>query len=203
MWMTPARRKWTMASPSVWAGGTWKALTSSPLICRVTASLKVTTGSAFAGEGGNFMPIASMNCSVLRRRRTLSWATMRAPASPRSLFPPEWSGCQWVLRMKRTGRSLIAATAALTLGVMGAHSSSTRKTPSAPAETPMLPPAPASTQTPSATFSVLIWTFSKSGPCALEGAASAATSNIGTATTTRRLINARRGGRSPSGLGGP
>src|SRR5947208_6067907 len=45
--------------------------------------------------------------------------------------------------------------------------------PSAPTETPMLPPAPASTQIPSATFSVLIWTFSKSGPCAAAGAAKA------------------------------
>src|SRR2546427_530847 len=50
MWTTPARRKCTIASPSVCAGGTWKASTSSPLRWRGTASVNVTTGSARARE---------------------------------------------------------------------------------------------------------------------------------------------------------
>jgi hypothetical protein len=109
---------------------------------KVTACSKVTTGSAMAGAGGTFMPKSSTNCSVVIRRRTLSWATMRAPPSPRFSLPPVWSGCQCVLRMKRMGRSLRAATAAFTLGVSGAYSSSTRKTPSGPEDTPTLPPRP-------------------------------------------------------------
>ena len=60
------------------------------------------------------------------------------------------------------GLSESAATAALILSVSGAYWSSTRKTPSGPAETAMLPPAPVSIQRPSATFSALISTFEKS-----------------------------------------
>src|SRR6266536_3135908 len=44
--------------------------------------------------------------------------------------------------------------------------------PSAPADTPMLPPVPFSTKTPSATLTVRIWTVS-SPCCAASGAASA------------------------------
>jgi hypothetical protein len=110
----------------------------------VTASLNVTTGSAFGGAAGSRMLKAAMNCSVLMRRRTFSWATMSDPASPRSLLPPVWSPCQCVLSTKRMGLSVSAATAALIFGVSGAYSSSIRNAVSAPTERPMLPPAPLS-----------------------------------------------------------
>ena len=47
----------------------------------MTVSLKVTTGRATLGEAGTLSPKNAMNCSVLMRRRTLSWATIRVPAA--------------------------------------------------------------------------------------------------------------------------
>ena len=54
MCTTSAFRKCTIASPSVCAGATWMARISSPFMWKVTASRKVTTGSAARGEGGTF-----------------------------------------------------------------------------------------------------------------------------------------------------
>ncbi len=162
MWSTFAFRKYTIASPSVCAGGTWKASTSSPFTWNEMESTNVTSGSAAAGDGGTFESKALMNCSEDMRFLTLSWATMTTPVFPRFSLPPTWSPCQCVFRTKRMGLSETAATAALILSESGAYWLSIMKTPSAPAETPMLPPAPVSIQMPSASFSVLISTLLKS-----------------------------------------
>ena len=126
MWTTSAFTKRTIASPSVWAGGTWYTRISSPFQWNVTASVKVTTGSAPSGEGGIFRPNAAMNCSALMRRRTFSCATRSAPALPMLSLPPVWSPCQWVLTTKRTGSGVIARIAARILSVRGAYWSSIR-----------------------------------------------------------------------------
>ena len=83
-----------------------------------------------------------MNCSVLMRLRTLSCATISAPALPKFSLPPVWSKCQWVLSTNLTGLGVIFAIAAVIFGVSGANWSSIRKTASSPTERPMLPPAP-------------------------------------------------------------
>jgi hypothetical protein len=54
MCTTSAFTKCTTASPSVWAGETWKTRISSPFQWKVTPSAKVTTGSAASGEAGTF-----------------------------------------------------------------------------------------------------------------------------------------------------
>ena len=79
--------------------------------------------------------------STLSRLRTLSWATITAPAAAIAGSPPVWSGCQCVLMTKRTGFLDSAATAVFSLAVMGAISSSTTNTPSSPTETATFPPA--------------------------------------------------------------
>ena len=59
-----------------------------PFQCSVSSSLKVTIGRAASGDGGIAWLKISRNCSVLMRTRTLSWATMTAPASPKASLPP-------------------------------------------------------------------------------------------------------------------
>ena len=78
------------------------------------------------------------------RLRTLSCATISAPASAKRSLPPVWSPCQCVLRTNCTGFFVIAAIAAWIFGVSGAYWSSIRNTASAPTASPMLPPAPVS-----------------------------------------------------------
>ena len=67
-----------------------------------------------------------MNCSLLMRPRTFSWATRSAPALPMFSLPPVWSPCQWVLTTKRTGSGVIFRIAARILSVSGAYWSSMR-----------------------------------------------------------------------------
>jgi len=52
------------------------------------SDVNVTTGSALGGEGGTLRFISWMNCSVLIRLRTLSCATITAPAVARFSLPP-------------------------------------------------------------------------------------------------------------------
>ena len=77
-------------------------------------------------------PKAPMNCSVLMRRRTFSWATRSAPALPMFSFPPVWSPCQWVFTTKRTGSGVMLADRGTILSVSGAYWSSIRKVPLLP-----------------------------------------------------------------------
>ncbi len=149
----------TITSPSVCAGGTWTASIVSPFRWNERDSANVTSGRAIAGEAGDVRLKSLLNCSTDIRLRTFSCATRTAPAFPRFSFPPTWSPCQCVFTTKRIGLSEIAATAVLIFSVIGAYWSSTRKTPSGPAETPTLPPAPVSIQTPSATFCAFTSTF--------------------------------------------
>src|ERR1700677_1187622 len=73
------------------------------------------------------------------------------------------------------------------LSCMGAYIVSTRKMPSLPADTRMLPCAgpPISTKTPSAIFTVSICCFPKSRPCPLAPQSHA---NISAPTATPRLV---------------
>ena len=91
MWKTSPFTKWTIESPSVWAGPTKKTRISSPFQWKVTASLKVTTGSAASGAGSTWRLKAFMKVPAAMRRRTFSWATRSAPVRPRFSFPPVWS----------------------------------------------------------------------------------------------------------------
>ena len=59
---------------------------------------------------------SSMNCSVLMRRRTLSWATMSTPSPPRFSLPPVWSPCQCVLSTNRIGLGAEGGDRGLDLG---------------------------------------------------------------------------------------
>ena len=68
------------------------------------------------------------------RLRTLSCATISAPALAKFSLPPVWSPCQCVLSTNLTGFGVIAAIAAWIFGVSGAYWSSIRKTASLPTE---------------------------------------------------------------------
>ena len=122
MWTTFAFLNWTIESPSVCAGATWVTSMSSPFRWKASESVKVMTGSAAAGAGGTFWLNIFMNCSVARRLRTFSWATMTAPSPPRTSLPPVWSPCQWVLKTKRTG---FGVSAAIGLFERGGHAART------------------------------------------------------------------------------
>ena len=87
----------------------------------VTSVPKVTSGSARRGDGSTRRLKNARNCSVLIRLRTLSCATISAPASARLSLPPVWSPCQCVLRMNCTGFGVIAPTAAWIFGASGAY----------------------------------------------------------------------------------
>ena len=67
MWITLFFEKYTMESPSVWAGATCITWISSPFRWNVTSSANVTTGSAMCGAAGSFIFMNSMNWSVLMR----------------------------------------------------------------------------------------------------------------------------------------
>ena len=56
----------------------------------------VTTGSAALGEAGNDMAKSLLYSSLPSRSRTVAWATIFTPASPKAALPPAWSKCQWV-----------------------------------------------------------------------------------------------------------
>ena len=81
-------------------------------------------GSAAAGDGGVVLLNTALNCSVLMRRRTFSWATIMAPALAMFSLPPAWSPCQCVFTTNRTGFAVTVAIAALILAVSGAYWSS-------------------------------------------------------------------------------
>lgn len=88
MWITFPAEKWMIASPSVCAGGTCTTWISSSFKWNATPSMKVTMGSALAGEGSTLELSAAINCSLLMRVRTLSCATMMTPALAKFSLPP-------------------------------------------------------------------------------------------------------------------
>jgi hypothetical protein len=83
-----------------------------------------------------------LNCSVLIRTRTWSWATTSEPLPARFSLPPVWSPCQCVFSTNRGGSGFSLASASMICGDAGAYWSSIRITPSSPTNTPMLPPLP-------------------------------------------------------------
>ena len=86
-------------------------------MCIVTASEKVTTGSAARGAEGTRRFSDAMNCSDDIRLRTLSCATMMAPAFPKFSFPPVWSPWKCVFRTNFTGDGVMVRIAATIFGV--------------------------------------------------------------------------------------
>ena len=132
-WMTFALRKKTTTSPSVCAGGTWTASTSSPFTWNETDSANVTSGSAAAGEAGVVRLNSLMNCSTDIRLRTFSCATMTAPRLAEVLVPAHVVAVPVRVQDEADRLGRRAAIAALILSVSGAYWSSTRKTPSGPA----------------------------------------------------------------------
>src|ERR1700761_9096127 len=79
---------------------------------------------------------------------------------------------------KRTGLGESAAMAAWILAERGANSSSTMATPSSPALTAMLPPAPCSMEMGPATLTVLISTLAKRSSSAAEAAVAMQTARM-------------------------
>src|SRR6185312_10561614 len=117
-------------------------------------------------------------------------------------LPPVWSACQCVLTTNRTGFLEIVASAAFSLALSGASSSSIRNTPSFPTVTATLPPAnplaPSIIETPFATGVTLTFTLLGSPICARadkgsRAAAIAATRN--SCFNMRRRLPHRRGRR--------
>ena len=118
--MTSAPTNWMTASPSVWELGTCRATIVSPFQWNVTSDPNVTTGSATGGACW-VRPTTSLNWAGFIRRRTLSWATISAPALPKFSLPPVWSPCQWVFTTNRTGFGVTARMAARIFSDSGAN----------------------------------------------------------------------------------
>ena len=79
MWITSSVRKWTIRSPSVWAGGTAVSSTRSSPTWSSNSS-DVRTGRATGGEAGVVILNASVYCSVASRFRVAAVARIFAPA---------------------------------------------------------------------------------------------------------------------------
>ena len=102
----------------------------------------VTTGKAAADAGATRAPESSSTCVSSMRSRTLSCATMIAPALASASLPPLWSGCQCVSTTKRTGDLAMRPTASSNWGASAAVPSSTRTVAVGPVQTATLPALP-------------------------------------------------------------
>ena len=109
----------------------------------------VSVGHIPIVNGDVFPPGALMRVSTFSCEITVAcgWSVNESgliarPARAIFSLPPTWSASALVLIMMRIGRSAIAFTAATTLSAVAADPLSTRMTPSSPAWTVTLQPAP-------------------------------------------------------------